>query len=139
MGVSSIVELSRRSLRGAKTEVLNIKKENKFNFISRLFCLSSRSKNPEAKNHKNNAPSLGQYLAVERKAANENRRIQNPLIYGPDDEIALAETNIAEPNTLFVNGTIAPPQAQSVSPRQKKGFGSFAEMFSCICGQAALG
>ncbi|TKY48427.1 hypothetical protein E2542_SST25846 [Spatholobus suberectus] len=144
MGVSSIVELSRRSLRGTKTELFKGKK--KFNFSSWLFCLGSRSRNPEAENQKNNPPSLGQYLAVERKAANENRRNQSLLIYDPQDELALAETNIAAQNSLFMNGTIAPPHSigtrQSIGTEREsmelrhdnKGFGSLAVLFSCMCG-----
>ncbi|KAJ1406883.1 hypothetical protein SESBI_24695 [Sesbania bispinosa] len=147
IGVSSIVELSRRSLRGAKTEVFKSKKEKKYNFGSWLFCLCSRSRNPEAEDQNNNPPSLGQFLAEER-----NRRNQNLLIYGPHDDLAGTGTNIEEPNSLFVNGTIAPPQ--SISPRQSigteresmglgqgnnNGFGSLAELFSCMCGQVAVG
>ncbi|KAK7272074.1 hypothetical protein RJT34_28456 [Clitoria ternatea] len=71
MGVSSTVELSRESLRGTKTTQV-FKSNKKFKFMSWLFCLgSSRKKNP---------PSLGQFLAVERRVANENRRNQSPLI-----------------------------------------------------------
>ncbi|KAG4961347.1 hypothetical protein JHK87_037980 [Glycine soja] len=107
MGVSSIVELSRRSLRGTKTELLKSKKK---------------------------------------------RRNQSLPIYDPHDELAWAETNnIAERNSLFMNGTIAPPH--SISPRQSigterenrkvrqhnKGFGSLAELFSCMCGQDGFG
>ncbi|RZB84191.1 hypothetical protein D0Y65_032550, partial [Glycine soja] len=138
MGVSSIVELSRRSLRGTKAELLKSKKK-RFNFSS----WSCSKKNP---------PSIGQFLAVERRAANENRRNQSLPIYDPHDELALAETNnIAERNSLFMNGTIAPPH--SISPRQSigterenrkvrqhnKGFGSLAELFSCMCGQDGFG
>ena len=100
---------------------------------------------------KKNPPSIGQFLAVERRAANENRRNQSLPIYDPHDELALAETNnIAERNSLFMNGTIAPPH--SISPRQSigterenmelrqhsKGFGLLAELFSCMCGQDGL-
>ncbi|KAG5104351.1 hypothetical protein JHK82_041321 [Glycine max] len=144
MGVSSIVELSRRSLRGTKTELLKSKKKM-FNFRSWLFCLGSRSKITEAESQKYNPPSLGQFLAVERRAASENRRKQSLSIYDPHDELALAERN-----SLFMNGTIAPPH--SISPRQSigterenmelrqhsKGFGLLAELFSCMCGQDGL-
>ncbi|XP_027344241.1 uncharacterized protein At3g17950-like [Abrus precatorius] len=143
MGVSSIVELSRRSLRGTKTEVF--KKKKKINFSSLLLCMCSRDRNPEAENQKNNPRSLGQFLAVERRVASENRRNQNPLIYGPDDELALAETIISEQNSLFMNGTIAPPHSVGTEresmelENENKGFGSLAQMFSCMCGQAAVG
>lgn len=133
MGVSSIVELSRRSLRESKTELLKSKK--KLKFWSWCFCLGS-----EGEKQKNNAPSLAQFLAVERRVANENRRNQSFHF-----ELALAETNIAERNSLFINGTIVPPH--SISPDRKnteikhannKRFGSLPEFFSCMCGQVVF-
>ncbi|BAT91876.1 hypothetical protein LR48_Vigan05g188900 [Vigna angularis] len=138
MGVSSIVELSRRSLRESKTEFFKSKK--KLKFWSCFFCLGSRSTDYEGEKEKNNAPSLAQFLAVERRVANENRRNQSLHF-----ELALAETNIGERNSLFINGTIAPPH--SISPDRKnteinhannKGFGSLPELFSCMCGQVAF-
>lgn len=92
-----------------------------------------------------NPPSLGHFLAVERRAATEYRRNHSPIDYGPD-ELALAQPN-AEPNSLFMDGEIAPPQPSSWS-------GSEAEMgqnrglvngsghgvpvlFSCMCGQSS--
>ncbi|KAH1219117.1 hypothetical protein GmHk_13G039331 [Glycine max] len=141
MGVSSIVELSRRSLRGTKAELL---KTHGHAVWARVKLMKLKAKK--------NPPSIGQFLAVERRAANENRRNQSLPIYDPHDELALAETNnIAERNSLFMNGTIAPPH--SISPRQSigterenrkvrqhnKGFGSLAELFSCMCGQDGFG
>ncbi|QCE09235.1 hypothetical protein DEO72_LG10g454 [Vigna unguiculata] len=108
MGVSSIVEVSRRSLRETKTELLKSKK--KLKFWSWCLCLGWRSTNCEGEN----APSLAQFLAVERRVANENRRNQSLHF-----ELALAETNIAERNSLFINGTIAPPH--SISPTHSIG------------------
>jgi len=139
MGVNNIVELSRRSIRGTKTEVFESKKDhNKFKFSSCLLCLCSRSIEPEvAHNQKNNPPSLGQFLAVERRVANGNRKgHRNNHIFGPHDE--LNEINNAESNSLFVNGTIAPPQRGETErenmelEQQKNEFGSFGEFFSCM-------
>jgi len=136
MGVSSIVEVSRRSLRETKTELLKSKK--KLKFWSWCLCLGWRSTNCEGEN----APSLAQFLAVERRVANENRRNQSLHF-----ELALAETNIAERNSLFINGTIAPPH--SISPTHSigtdrknteikhannKASGSLPQLFSCMCG-----
>ena len=113
-----------------------------------FLCLCSRSSNPDA--DENNPPSLGQYLALERSAANENRKNQM-TICGHDDDFALTQT-IVEPNSLFMNnGTIAPPRF--ISSRQSAGteresrdlgqgknsFGSLSKMFSCLCGQATHG
>jgi len=141
MGVNSIVELSRRSIRGTKTEMFKSKKDhNKFKFSSCLLCLCSRSREAEVAH---NPPSLGQFLAVERRVANGNRKChRSNYIFGPDDE--LNEINNAESNSLFVNGTIAPPL--SITQRQmgetenenmeleqqKNEFGSFGEFFSCM-------
>lgn len=142
MGVNSIVELSRRSIRGTKTEMFKSKKDhNKFKFSSCLLCLcSSRTREAEvAHNQKNNPPSLGQFLAVERRVANGNRKShRNNHIFGPHD--ALNEINNAESNSLFVNGTIAPPLSQRGETerenmeleQQKNEFGSFGELFSCM-------
>jgi len=129
MGVSSTVELSRRSLRETKTELLKTK--SKFKFWSWFFCLGSRSRNCEALKQKNNAPSLAQFLAVERRAANENRRNRSLHF-----ELALPEINIVEPNSLFMNGTIAPPRP--IRHDNNKGFGSLHELFSCMCGKVAF-
>ncbi|XP_061354186.1 uncharacterized protein At3g17950-like [Gastrolobium bilobum] len=140
IGVSSILELSRRSLRRAKTQVLKSKKSNPSSW---LLCLCLRSRDPHAEN---NPSSLGQFLALERKTANKNRKNQTPL----HDEFPLTQT-IAEPNSLFVSGSIAPHR--SISSRENIGtqrenrasghgnnwFGSLAEIFSCLCGQATRG
>lgn len=145
MGVNNIVELSRRSIRGTKTEMFKSKKDhNKFKFSSCLLCLCSRSREAEVgHNQKNNPPSLGQFLAVERRVANGNRKShRSNHIFGPHDE--LNEINNAESNSLFVNGTIAPPLSVTQKERvetegenmeleqQKNEFGSFGELFSCM-------
>lgn len=77
---------------------------------------SSTSSNPDAEN---NPPSLGQFLALERRASNENRKNQiiSLLIMCPDNELALTQTiEEARSYILFVNGTIDP--SQSISSRQ---------------------
>ncbi|XP_045805714.1 uncharacterized protein At3g17950-like [Trifolium pratense] len=111
MGVNGSVELSRKSIREAKSEIFKTKKDqNKyFNFSSCLFCLCSRNKDHELDNQKNNPPSLGQFLAIERRTTNgiNRRNHQSNHVFCPDDE--LIETNNAVSNSLFVNGTIAPP------------------------------
>ncbi|CAJ1955740.1 unnamed protein product [Sphenostylis stenocarpa] len=139
MGVSSIVELSKRSLRETKTELLKSRKKLKLKLWSWFFCLGSRSRNGEAE--KNNPPSLGQFLAVERRVASENRRNQSLHF-----ELALAETNIVERNSVFMSGTSLSP-SHSIGKERKsmeirhgnnKGFGSLSEPFSCMCGQNCL-
>lgn len=78
---------------------------------------SSTSSNPDAEN---NPPSLGQFLALERRASNENRKNQiiSLLIMCPDNELALTQTiEEARSYILFVNGTIDPSQSISVQGR----------------------
>jgi hypothetical protein len=138
MGVNSIVELSRRSIREAKSEIFKNKKDHNkyFNFSSCLFCLCSWNKDHEVDIQKKNPPSLGQFLAIERRATNgiNRRNHQSNHVFCPDDE--LNEINIAESNSLFVNGTVAPPLSirQSVETK-RNGFGSIGELFSCMFGQ----
>ncbi|XP_050109622.1 uncharacterized protein At3g17950-like isoform X1 [Malus sylvestris] len=140
IGINNILELSRRSLRGRKTDHQAAKDRKTNNNDSnntkfRLCFLSLCSKDStDDENVRNHPPSLGHFLAAERQAANENYRT-NPPIYGPDDELALAEHH--QParesnNSLFVDGQVAPPQS---SPR----FGSDhvdqrkSMLFSCMC------
>ncbi|KAF2321916.1 hypothetical protein GH714_004517 [Hevea brasiliensis] len=108
IGVSNILELSRKSSRVRKVEVIKEKKSNK-KPKTWLFSLCSRD-TTDAQSV-NNPPSLAHFLAVERRAANEYGRNQSPNIYGPD-ELSLAQSG-TEPNSLFVNGQVAPPR---VSP-----------------------
>ncbi|KAI4334518.1 hypothetical protein L6164_019201 [Bauhinia variegata] len=141
IGVSTILELSRRSIRGVKTQVLNNKKGNKCSSKYRtwLFCLcSSSTADADADQNDKNPPSLGHFLAVEREAANQNRRNQSLPFYVPD-EFGLPQT-IAEPNSLFVNGTnaiaLAPPRLSNEKgeSEQNNGLCSMAELFPCMCG-----
>ncbi|KAJ0083499.1 hypothetical protein Patl1_30900 [Pistacia atlantica] len=147
IGVSSIFELSKRSIRGRKSEA--VVKEKKSNNKSRtwFFSLCSRDSTDAANVNNNNPPSLGHFLAVERRAANGNGCRRNPLspndIYGPD-ELAMAQPNL-ESNSLFVNGRIAPPQSSpwhgsEVDMRNNGGLEhvngcGIPELFSCMCGQ----
>ncbi|KAL5581014.1 hypothetical protein UlMin_013456 [Ulmus minor] len=145
IGVTSILELSRRSLRGRKTEA---SKENKNKTKSRtwLFSLCTRNSSTDVvESGSNNAPSLGHFLAVERKATNGCRRNQSPVIYGPD-ELALAQPGTGQ-NSLFVDGRVAPPQLSPSSGtdldrRRNGGLDNgigcgFSLLFSCMCEQSS--
>ncbi|GKV08129.1 hypothetical protein SLEP1_g19805 [Rubroshorea leprosula] len=159
IGVSSIVELSRRSIRGRKAESSKEKKNtntttttsNKSKFW--LLSLCSRDSTDAEIADMNNPPSLGHFLAVERRAANECGRnhTSSPIIFGPD-ELALT-LPATEPNSLFINGCVAPPQSSSChapdSESRKKnttGMENSKEpnsygvsiLFSCMCAQASL-
>ncbi|KAL5814514.1 hypothetical protein ACOSQ4_025155 [Xanthoceras sorbifolium] len=145
IGVSSIFKLSKRSIRGRKPEAVKEKKSNKRS-RTWLFSLCSRDRTDAENVNNNNPPSLGHFLAVERRAATNNgcRRNQSPNIYVPD-ELSLAYPN-TEPNSLFVNGCIAPPPQSSpwhVSDDEKRNNGGLEHgngcgvpvLFSCMCGQ----
>ncbi|XP_052184573.1 uncharacterized protein At3g17950-like [Diospyros lotus] len=149
MGVSRIVDLPRRrSTRGMRSEVSG---GHKAGFRSRAWCFSlcptdstdaesTANNNNSNSSNNGNPPSLGHFLAVERRAANENRRNHINLLYGPDDEIALAQPESA-PNSLFVDGRVAPPCSSpwlgSDGERRPHGNGcGVPVLFSCVCGQA---
>ncbi|KAH1220361.1 hypothetical protein GmHk_12G034031 [Glycine max] len=117
--ISNILELPRRSIGRAKTQVLKRKRGKKSKSRSWLFCLCSNSNSGSNPDAENNPPSLGQFLALERRASNENRKNQiiSLLIMCPDNELALTQTiEEARSYILFVNGTIDP--SQSISSRQ---------------------
>lgn len=138
IGVSNILELSRRSIRGRKTENTRDKRSNP---RSRpwFFSLCSRE-SIDADSVDDNGPSLGHFLAEERRAADEYRRSQNVIMYGPDD-LALAEA-AQEPNSLFINGCVAPPQSSLGSDGERGRNGGtepanhngVAVLCACICG-----
>ncbi|GAB4824391.1 hypothetical protein Ancab_007278 [Ancistrocladus abbreviatus] len=142
IGVSSILELSRRSIRGRQPEPLKVTKPCK----SKTWFFSLCSRDSTDVKDANSAPSLGHFLAVERRAAsNEYRRNRSPNTYIPD-EISLAQP-VGEANTLFVNGQIAPPQSSQWSSsgaesNQNRGLDDgngygIPILFSCMCCQTS--
>lgn len=151
IGVSSIVNLSRRSTRGRSNGVMTEVQKNYRSKTTWCFSLCPRnSTDAEStvmmiRNSDSNAPSLGHFLAVERRAANEHNRT-SPLIYGPD-EFAMTLPN-RDQNSLFENGQIAPPQlspwsgSDNVENRQRDNreldhdvHGQGAPLlFPCMCG-----
>lgn len=150
IGVPRIVNLSRRSIRGTSNPggIVGAQK----NYRSKTWCFSLCPTNTTdaESSTKSTTPSLGQFLAVERRAAHEHRRSHSSfMIYGPD-ELAITQPD-REANSLFVNGHIAPPQQQqqqsspwsgssNVNRRQSNGLGHSYEqqgvplLFPCICG-----
>ncbi|CAN4121026.1 unnamed protein product [Withania somnifera] len=135
IGVSSVVSLSRRSTRGRQNGVTTE--------VQKLQSTVMMIRNSDR-----NAPSLGHFLAVERRAANEHNRStthHSPLIYG-HDEFAMTLPN-RDQNSLFANGQIAPPQlspwiGSDVENRQRANreldhdaHGQGAPLlFPCMCG-----
>ncbi|KAL0451158.1 UNVERIFIED_CONTAM: hypothetical protein Slati_1672200 [Sesamum latifolium] len=105
IGISSILELSRRSTRGRISEPVR----NKKNYKTKTWFLSLCSRLNTDAVSMNNTPSLGHFLEAERRAANNYRRNPSPNGYGPDDF-----SHILDPNSLFVGGHIAPPQSSAL-------------------------
>lgn len=148
IGVNSILELSRRSLRGRTKTEDNCKAKksnnNNSNNKSRIWFFSLCSRNSTDAECVSNAQSLGHFLAVERKAANECRRNQplmSPTMYGPD-EFTVPPQPTAEPNSLFVDGRVAPPQSGTpwcgteLDRTKDTGLDQGIQLlFSCMCGQ----
>lgn len=121
MGLSSILNLSRRSTRGRMAETLKDKK----NYKSKtwLFSLCSRL-NTDAVCMKD-TPSLGHFLEVERRAATGYRRIS-----GPDD---FSNTlPVPETNPLFIGDQVAPQSRKPPSSEDDNGYGV---LFPCLRGQ----
>jgi len=143
IGVSNILELSRKSTRTRKVEVVEEKKSCK----SKTWIFSLCSRDTTDARIVNNTPSLGHFLAVERRAADEFRRNHGPIIHGPHDELELAQP-VTEPNSLFVNGHVAPPTLnQSCGAGAERSGNEELEhcsgygvpvLFSCMCGQPSL-
>ncbi|KAE8691083.1 ankyrin repeat family protein [Hibiscus syriacus] len=130
IGVSSILELSRRSIRGRKAEATREKRSKNNRSKVWLFSLCSRDDTQNA----NNVPSLGHFLAVERRAAGGYRR--GSIVDGPD-ELALQAQPSIESNPLFINGCIAPPRTTSLHVADTDDGNSHGVpvMLNCICGQ----
>ncbi|XP_039003370.1 uncharacterized protein At3g17950-like [Hibiscus syriacus] len=130
IGVSSILELSRRSIRGRQAEGTREKRSKNNRSKVWRFSLCSRDDTQNA----SNVPSLGHFLAVERRAAGGYRR--GSIVVGPDEPAPQAQPNI-ESNSLFINGCIAPPRTTSlhVSDTDDGNSHGVPVMLSCICGQ----
>ena len=137
IGVSNILELSRRSIRGRRTESTKNKRSNT---RSRTWLFSLCSRDNTDADSVYNGPSLGQFLEEERRAADENRRNQSVMMYG-GDEMELAQS-APEPNSLFINGCVAPPQPSLGSDAHTGRNGGteppndhgIALLCSCVCG-----
>ncbi|KAF9599331.1 hypothetical protein IFM89_036629 [Coptis chinensis] len=133
IGVSSILELSRRSTRGRRADSMSLR--SKKSSKSRGWFLSLCSKAEDAIS----APSLAHFLEVERRASNDYRSNQNSMIYDADEYTA------SEPNLLFINGHVAPPQSSpwlrsNDGERTNRSLANVGAcgvpvLCSCMCGQ----
>ncbi|XP_010937640.1 uncharacterized protein [Elaeis guineensis] len=104
IGITSIFELSRRSLKRSRKQDTTRGKNSQKNKTWFSFCIKARLKRVVA----GNAPSLGHFLEVERRAGNAHRRDRGPLTYELDG-LPEDQSN-AEANSLLANGLIVPPQ-----------------------------
>ncbi|XP_030524362.1 uncharacterized protein At3g17950-like [Rhodamnia argentea] len=135
MGASTMLELSRRSTRIRKPEA--VKKSCKPRIW--LFSLCSGVSTDVERMDNDAAQSLGQFLAVERKAANGCRRIgQGPITYGPD-EIVMAQGESGPSNSLFVDGRVAPPPRASPGAEEGDGPDGYGVslILCCACGNGS--
>ncbi|GER28609.1 acyl-CoA N-acyltransferases super family protein [Striga asiatica] len=132
IGISNILELSRRSTRGRQiTEPVRNKKNN---YKTRTWFLSLCSRLSTDAVSTNNAPSLGHFLEAERRAAGICRRNPSAGHYGPDDFSHAPEPN----NPLFVEGQVAPPGLGSwPGPGGEPGLDGQPLLLSCLCGNLA--
>ncbi|KAJ4842684.1 hypothetical protein Tsubulata_014906 [Turnera subulata] len=148
IGVSSILELSRRSTRGRGAETLRDQKNSNYKSKPWLFSLCSRLTTDALSTNKN-TPSLGHFLEAERRAAGTQRRNMSPTsMCGPNDFSPVRPN--AGLNTLFVGGQVIapPPPPQSNASlgadggrrsnmellEHGNGYGS-PLLLSCLCGQ----
>ncbi|CAN1282891.1 hypothetical protein LINPERPRIM_LOCUS18213 [Linum perenne] len=119
IGGSNILELSKKSKRGKKTESLKAKKACK----SKPWIFSLCAKDPIASDSqglKDNVapPSLGDFLAVERRTtSNGCRKVPK--------------------NSLFVNGHVAPPHRDNANGGSSHGGGVPVLLLSCVCGHSS--
>ncbi|KAF8395110.1 hypothetical protein HHK36_019051 [Tetracentron sinense] len=139
IGVSNILELPGRSVRGKRAEALRGKKS----YRSKTWFFSLCSKASEDVKSMNNPPSLGHFLEAERRAVNNYRWSESPIIYEPD-EFAQARP-LSESNSLFINDRIAPPRSSPwIGSDAGRGPGEGLDhgngygvpvLLSCMCGQ----
>ncbi|CAN1282892.1 hypothetical protein LINPERPRIM_LOCUS18213, partial [Linum perenne] len=120
IGGSNILELSKKSKRGKKTESLKAKKACK----SKPWIFSLCAKDPIASDSqglKDNVapPSLGDFLAVERRTTSNGCRKEVPK------------------NSLFVNGHVAPPHRDNANGGSSHGGGVPVLLLSCVCGHSS--
>lgn len=136
IGISSILELSRRSTRGRVCEPAR----NKKNYKTKTWFLSLCSRLSTDAVSMNNAPSLGHFLEAERRAAGPYRNNACPTSYGVDDF-----SHVSDPNSLFVGGHVAPPQTSPAYHETAFGRDLLSHrnadgpplLLSCLCGNLA--
>ncbi|KAM7531851.1 hypothetical protein LguiB_035261 [Lonicera macranthoides] len=113
IGISSILELSRRSARRTTTSQTSGNKNN-LKPKTWLFSICSKLTTDAVTINNTTTPSsLRHFLEAEKRAATTCRRNQSPHAYGPDDFSRVSPPS--EANALFVNGHVVAPAGQSSS------------------------
>ncbi|KAK7286802.1 hypothetical protein RJT34_22058 [Clitoria ternatea] len=109
IGISSFLELSRRSTRGRMMEPSKEKNKN-LKFRPWFFSLCSKL-TTDAVVSVSGAPSLGHYLVAERRVARTYRRNhQCSTIYGPNNF-----SPVQHSNSLFVGGQVVQSSSTSLA------------------------
>ncbi|XP_051131817.1 uncharacterized protein At3g17950-like [Andrographis paniculata] len=142
IGISTIFE---RSTRGRKSEAVSIhnKKINKTKTWFFSLCPRLRTDAAMPASTNDAAPSLGHFLEAERRAAcrrggsdHHTRYQASHSAYGPDDF-----TRVFDPNSLFIDGRIAPPQSNADTDRilirdlqSHADADETPQSHSCLCG-----
>lgn len=118
IGVSTILELSRRSTRGGAAETVRGRKNNVYKPKPWLFSLCSKLSTDAVNTSSNNTPSLGHFLEAERRSTAgiyRVRNLQSPTIdnIAPRD-FSPATLPISNANSLFVGGQVASQSSLSL-------------------------
>ncbi|KAK2972383.1 hypothetical protein RJ640_014441 [Escallonia rubra] len=127
IGVSSILELSRRSIRGRTSEPLKGKRGSKPK--AWLFSLCSKLSTDAVS--MNNTPSLRHFLEAERRAASIYRRNQSPSTCAADDFLHIEP--VSDANTLFVGSRVSPPDSRCWLEPDNNEYGA-PLLLACLCG-----
>ncbi|XP_024031233.1 uncharacterized protein LOC21404164 [Morus notabilis] len=123
IGVSSIMELSRKSSRktpsSSSEKCLRDDEKKSFKLFSLCSNLTTDAVTSATTKSNSNTPSLAHFLEAERRrraTTNTSRRNQ----YGPTtDYSSCVDYNLtfSESNSLFINGLVAPHQSPAASGR----------------------
>ncbi|CAJ1949379.1 unnamed protein product [Sphenostylis stenocarpa] len=127
IGISSFLEVSRRSSRG---RMVQPSKNNEKNHKLRHWLFSLCSKlTTDAVSVNSAAPSLGNNLVSERRAANQRKNNQCSNIHGPNHL-----SPVQEPNSLFHGSstTFGDGRAPDKALEQSNGYGT-PIILCCLC------
>ncbi|CAN0854098.1 hypothetical protein LINGRAHAP2_LOCUS5831 [Linum grandiflorum] len=126
LGSSNILELSKKSKRGKK-KIEPLKAKNACKSKPWIFSLCAKADDSQrSKDNVDAPPSLGHFLAVERRTTSGNGCRSNQR--QSSEEVA---------NSLFVNGHVAPPTTRHSEADGGSRHGHPVLLLSCVCGQSS--